>query len=288
MSKEVLEKKAGSHHYCGLRVRTFDYINSFEGDAWRQPGSGMSGPFRADLVDEFRLSLDELVNKCKAHYYEKGIEGRYELALFDPKSDRFVRFLDDKKIDGVCRDADDSAKVGLYLKIREKYQEDREAVVSNVFISLLAKKPRKFWKRVWDVGLHVGPAAALLLIGYYALTSTKDEFNSAMSDTKSEVRGYLEPKNIEYNVKSYLSTPEGQNTINEVKVELRNFIVNEGIIEDKAKDIYEKMIKPDIEQLNSPEKTEELARRIVLELFGFLDDEKIQKLVDILKIFQKK
>lgn len=292
MQKEVLEKKAGSHSYCGLRVRTFDYINNLEGLAWRQPDSGMSGPFRSDLVEAFRLSLDELVAKCKAHYYEKGIADRYELALFNPNEDRFVSFLDSKKIDNVCRDAADSAKVDLYLKIREKYQEDREAVVSNCFIALLAKKPKKFWKKMWDVGLHVGSAVAvvgaLALIGNYALKSTKDEFHSAMNDTKSEVRGYLEPQSIDYNFKAYISSPEGQKTLNEFKSELKSFFVNEGIFEKKFDEIYEGRIKPDLEKLNSPEKTEELARSIVLEIFGFIDDEKIAKLQKLLEMFQKK
>ena len=94
-----LEQKLELHvrDACGSVVRTFDCINDLE-NVYEirkdNPGAeGESGFIRADVMNNFMLSINELIGSCRMHFAMNDVPNLAMLRYFEPEKDCFLKFI---------------------------------------------------------------------------------------------------------------------------------------------------------------------------------------------------
>ena len=234
MKKEIdkteessLEEKIGLtvRAACGSAVRAFDCINDLENVSELRkdnPGADGSGFIRADVMNSFLLSINELIGSCEMHFAMHEQPNLAMLRYFEPEKDRFLQLLNEKKFDGICDAADTIVRQKQYMAIRQSYTADREAVVNNCYISYLEKKSQKK-HRLWPFYLWGASLTAICLgiaafqaASYIQIKSFEkkaENIESTFYESAKKLEQNLKPENIIKSAKDYFKSREGQEYI---------------------------------------------------------------------------
>lgn len=263
---------------CGSAVRTFDCINELENVSEIRkdnPGTDESGFIRADVMNSFLLSINELIGSCEMHFAIHENPNLAMLRYFEPEKDRFLQLLNEKKFDGICDSADNIVKQKQYMAIRQSYTADRETVVNNCYIAYLQKKSQKK-RRLWPFYLWGASLTALCLgiatfqaASYFQMKKFEkkaENIEKVFYDSASKLEQNLKPENIIKSAEDYLKSKEGQEYLDSKYIQFKAWWAKENLAADQFDTFWEKKIKPVIEEFNSAESDQRRAKYIVDQL----------------------
>ena len=267
--------KLSARDACGSAVRAFDCINDLENVSEIRkdnPGADGSGFIRADVMNSFLLSINELIGSCEMHFAMHEQPNLAMLRYFEPEKDRFLQLLNEKKFDGICDDAGNLAKQKQYMAIRQSYTADREAVVNNCYISYLEKKSQKK-HRLWPFYLWGASLTAICLgiaafqaASYIQIKSFEkkaENMESTFYESAKKLEQNLKPENIIKSAEDYFKSREGQEYIDSKYTQFKAWWAKENLAADQFDVFWEKKIKPVVEEFNSAESDQRRAKYIV-------------------------